>query len=755
MRLSKLLVLVPALALALAGCKEEGVEGPFPGCLAVNSFCSSDADCCSFGCEYGQCSSNPVEGGVCKTNNDCRSPLGTTRLCISDRCTTYAGQCNRGGACTVGGVPCCEGSCVAGFCPTDDAPIARTGADPAGRLPIHVPYQLENTSYDPDTMNDVGVSYTWTVSPATGARFDPGPNYEAPRFIADVPGTYVVTLTASAAAGATTDTITIQVENTVPAATLDPTYATTRLSRNNDLEVTVPVSDADGGPVSCAWYKIAPETSSPELITSQARCAGATGQAATGSTTVTFNADQEGVWTLRLVTSDGVPANERPWDHQITVFNDTPTIDPMPQRVGNFGAPGLPAPPIQLLAVVRDRNRDVELGNITYTWSIAAKPDGEPRIVGAVVAAGADPQFVPSAVGAYQLRVDVDDQHTYGTVSATVDVLVEPYILPLGEVKAAAHHKNSNRIVAVGKAIGGATNRLWVIDPTVPRVLHDLELAAEPKCVALSFDGTDALVGETGGWQLVTGILTTPAVGTQRGFYAADGTQLTGATAGAIAHFTAPNAARRGFATDTGGGAFELLLDATVAPFSRPAKCPSCSTEDLPRGTQLVTSPTSSATTLWLLDAFDGRLGRYAVNESNFNLSPGVAAFHGALTGTGARGLWLGADGLDLFTTTRNVYAADTLAARTGGLDSSRDHVDTILNGGLRGVSAVWTSSALTRFGGTYADAGVIQLPMVGRSGTGYPARGRFSFVKQDESAFYTILTANTGTWEWGLAKTP
>jgi hypothetical protein len=754
MRLVKLLSIVPALALALAGCKEEGVEGPFQGCLPVSyaSLCSSDAQCCSFGCIYGQCVANPVEGGICRSNGDCESP----RVCMNGQCTTVPGGCISGGTCAPGGTPCCWGSCTGGTCAVDAPPTAVPGRTPAtSPVPWHLPIQLTNASTDPNTGN-VGLAYRWTVVSAPAgstATFVPSATYATPTFTPDKVGTYQLSLQATNTLSHTA-TLTFTTENTAPVATVDPHMAATTRSRNVPLQFSVPVSDADGGPVTCAWSKIPPGATDPVVVTSATPCAAQTGGAANGGTTVGFDEDLEGIWTLRLVTSDGEPANDRTWNRFITVVNDRPTIDAMPERVGNFGAPGEAAPGIPLHAVARDVNRDVELGNVTYSWRLTStKPAGEPRAAGTEIGTGSDPVFVPSAVGAYRIDLEIDDHHTSGVATASVDVLVEPYVLPLGVVADAVHDKGSNKVVAVGTAAGGS-HRLWVIDPAAPRILHDVTLAARPTCVSLSFDGADALVGESGGWQLVTALQTTPIAGPQRGFYHSG--VVASAEAAGIVHLTAPNAERRGFATDTGGRAYELFLAATGAPFSDWASCPSCNTTtEPPRGTRLAASPT----TLWLLDPTDGRLARYAVSQSNFNLSFGAAATHGGAGGlSGTGGLWLGAGGSDLFTTTRTVYASDTLAARASQLTSARDHLDSTLASGLKGVSATWTSTALLRFdSGFTSDTGALQLPKLGRSGTGYPTYGRFAFVRADESAFYAIVRANTGAgtpvYEWGLVN--
>jgi hypothetical protein len=743
---SKLLVILPALALALSACKKESVEGPLPGCMPAGvstSRCAADSECCSFNCQYGACLPNPVAGGVCKTNGDCVSappPDGPGLLCMGNRCA--AGTCNAGGACTPGiGEPCCTGTCSYSLgsyvCPADRAPVVSIGRDPSSaQVPWHVPVQLTNDSYDPD---GGGLSYVWTSSPALA--FEPDPTYPNPRVTPNALGTYTITLWASSNGQTRSASLSFEAINTPPVATVDPYMAATSWSRNVPFQFSVPVSDDDGGPVTCEWWKLSPAAGADPVLVSSTMCAAQTGGAARGSTTVTLNEDLEGIWTMRLITSDGTTTNA--WNRFITVVNDRPTIDAMPDRVGNFGAPGLPAPAIPLHATARDVNGDVAQTYFTYSWKLTAtKPAGEERPAETEIGTGPDAQFVPSAVGPYVIRVDVDDQHTNGTQSATVNVLVEPYILPLGVVVDAVHDKGSDKIVAIGTAVGGGY-RLWVIDPAVPRIMYDVALASAPTCVALSPDGSEALVGESGGYQKVTNILTGLAAQAKLGFYMGT-TRQSGAVASDIVHV----GNNRGFAVDTGANVYILDLAATADPSGGTASCPTCNltpADNLPSGRRAV----ANATHLWLLNT--GRLSRYEIHSNGNLINPAIS--RPAVSGT--TGLWLGAGAAQVFTATGDVFDATTLAS-TARLSSARDHLDTTITTGLKGVTASSGSTALLRFDETFADTGTLQLPQLGKAGTGYANKGRFAFVKIDETGFYAIVTADTGTSvEWGLVKLP
>src|SRR5258708_24762953 len=82
---------------------------PNPGCRPVAAACASDEDCCSFGCNGGQCSCNPLTGGTCLDHGDCCPGL----RCESGSC---AAGCRPDTAACSSASDCCSGGCESGAC---------------------------------------------------------------------------------------------------------------------------------------------------------------------------------------------------------------------------------------------------------------------------------------------------------------------------------------------------------------------------------------------------------------------------------------------------------------------------------------------------------------------------------------------------------------------------------------------------------------------------------------------------------------
>ncbi len=345
MRSTKLLATL-LTALALAACKKEGLEGPLAGCRTASyaSFCSADAECCSFGCVYGTCMPNPNEGGVCRTSADCGAP----RFCMNQRCVTIT--CLPGGVACNGGIPCCSGTCTAGLCAADRPPVAVAGPDLAGAsVPYRVAIQLTNASYDLDNVpSSSGLTYTWSVvSAPAGASttFEPGPGAATPRFTPTVASPsipYVLRLTAASGAASSVDTITFYAINTPPEIDMPPDVpVSTYQSRNVPLVTAATVTDADGGPISCTWAKKGPSASTFTRVSGPVVCAGASGAAATGTSLHTLFEDEAGTWEIQLGVDDGVnPVVST--SRFVSVQNDPPVAEAGPKRWGNYSLGAIP-----------------------------------------------------------------------------------------------------------------------------------------------------------------------------------------------------------------------------------------------------------------------------------------------------------------------------------------------------------------------------------------------------------------------------
>jgi hypothetical protein len=743
-RITLRLVLPLLAALAAAGCKEEGVEGPTAICRSVGSGCSADADCCSYGCRLGACLPNPLEGGACRTHDDCGSP----RVCVNQQCTSSM-TCLDGPAACDAAVPCCSGVCSTGLCTVDRPPVADAGLDRT--VPYRVPLVLENASTDPDT-GLTGLSYSWAfLSVPEGSAFEVGQfsSVRNPTFTPDVVGDFVVVLEVTKGAHSPSDTVTIHSVNTPPVPDAGEDITTPPVSRNVARAISGTVSDADGGPVTCTWTKTPPGGGTPVTIAGPTPCAAATGQGVSATFGASFVDDVAGIWTVTLVADDGVnpPQSDSIF---VTVVNDPPVANAGPKRYGNLDLGAVP-----LHGTATDVNGDVTGGNVgdaqfTWSWAITAAPQGSTR-VGEVLGATPSITFTPELVGTYTLTLTVDDGHggpNGDSATSTVEIQVEPFMRTLGEVVDAEYVKGTNRVVVV--EMDATTPKLKLLDPEALAVVQEVVLAGRPTSVGLDPTQTEALVGLAGGrWQKVTGIQGTLAV------------------APTVTTPTVPvdlvdvvHTGTCGFGLAGNGNVYELFLAATDGAFSAPAACPTCTaatfcTGNYPCGHR----GAASATKLWLLRS--GGLSSYDIH-TNCNLQTPATASATSLQG--AAGLWLAEDGTDLYTTRPNVFAAGTLAERlTTQLPAAPDHLSTTLDAGtLVGAVARTSTFALSKFtravvGGAFTPGADAPYPILGWNGDAVRNYGQFAFVQASGDAYYAIVRADVGVatpvYRWSLVK--
>jgi hypothetical protein len=480
-------------------------------------------------------------------------------------------------------------------------------------------------------------------------------------------------------------------------------------------------------------------------------CAGASGARATGTSTYTLNENEAGTWEIRLSVDDSAnPVFSK--SRFISVQNDPPVPEAGPKRYGNYSLGGIP-----LNGTAVDPNFDVTNGNqgdanFDWVWTVTTAPAGSLQ-QGTTVATTPSFTFVPDKQGRYFLTLTVDDNEggpKGHTGSDTVEVQVDPYILPLGEVAAAEYVDVTDRLVLVETDAGNA-HQLKIVNPATLDVDFVVTLAARPTTLALSPGATDALVGEAGGrWEKVTGIRATPTLAT-----------TVPATAGVAAPADLMSIAYAGtcaYGVTGGGTVYRLFPDATGAPYWDYVSCPTCTSGDAPIGMRA----TTATTWLWLLQTGTGRLGRYEIH-TNCNLQTPSVQTDGMLQGTS--GLWLSADLADLFTTRMSVYDATSLASRVNGLPVTPDHLRTTLaSSTLVGAVAQNATTALATFSrpttpGTAFTASADKLfPILGFNGDPKSNYGRFAFVKSGGGAYYAIVRANVGTdaapvWKWGLVN--
>lgn len=737
---SKLFVVVPALALALSGCKKESVEGPLAGCMPAGvstSVCIADSECCSFACEYGVCMPNPVEGGVCRSNGDCQAP----RLCLGGRCTTAT--CNAGGGCVPGvGQPCCIGSCTFNVCQTDRPPVAVASRTPStAQVPWHVPVQLSSLgSYDPD---GGGLTYSWdVVSAPTAVTFTPSASYPNPTVTPNAIGTYNLLLTVRSNNLFGTAPVQFQAINTPPAIDMPPDIITSvHWSRNVPLTFAAGVADADGGPVNCKWEKTSPGNVTSTVV-ADTWCAGASGTAASSTFGLTFSEDEAGLWKLTLTATDGV--NTTTADRFVDVVNDDPeilpTTGPMAVRYGNKDND-----PVPLTGYAIDKNGDT----ITWEWRVTAtKPVDSAWVDADLVGTAQTVHFDADAVGTFVLNLHVEDGHG-GFADKPVTVYAYPHVLPLGTIEDATYVVGSDLIVAVGTD-GGGSHRLWILDPFAQNFDPGgaVTLLSAPTAVAVN--GSQAIVAEQGGRWEVVALASRATSGVQRtglGFDAGDVVYANGFV------FASPK---------LGGQLVELLPGAAApGPYSRPAQQPA--SDPLPLGNRVVSGTIVSGTPVtyvWLQDPARSLLRRYEVKNNAQLMNP--VSQSASLSGSG--GLWLSADLASLFTSPGTAYASAGVSplSQVGSLPAAagpNGHVySSDVLGTQHGIVANPATSVLVRFSGASFTETLpaLALPPLGVNGNAIPHNGHFAFIRSDGTEAYSIVTADPGGGlRWGLVKIP
>jgi hypothetical protein len=699
---------------------------------------------------------NPVEGGACKTNGDCAFP----RSCIDQRCRDVA--CLPGGVACSSRATCCSGTCnTSNLCQVDQPPLARPG--PATQtVPIRIPVQLTNGSIDPDIgVTGQGLSYVWTIDaiatttqPSTAAGFagtltgalTPTSTALRPFFRPDVPGTYTLGLVATNGPVSSAKVqITVVARNTAPAITMPANIPVEQYrSRNVDYTFTAVVSDADGDTLDCTWAKKAPSSGAFVHVSTAQGCAYAPSDriaTAGPSSAFTLHEDEAGTWEIALGVDDHVNPVVTVV-RLISVQNDAPVLLPepstakMPARYGNVRSAAL----VPLHGSYYDVNGDT----VTWQWSMTGvKPQNSTAARFVPAAANQkDVDFEPDEEGLYTLELHVDDLHG-GTADKAVDVVVGPYVLPLGRVVDAAFV--AGKIVAIGE--DGGSGKVWVVNPATSQIAATVSLTSVPTALGVSQDGTQAVIARAGGeWELLN-VTTGTLVGSSR--------PALGFEASSIAW-----ANGRVYATGLGGTVRRLLPGAVAAPYDVVPEQPA--SFDPISGVRAV----GSATHLWLLGgtAGAGTISRYLVDTNDQVRDP---VQNGATAVASASGMWLSATGAELFFGGKlDVHDANSSAiphlSKLGTLGAQPTHVGTMDDGGtLRGVVSQDTTSYLTLFSGTVfpdpAPATEV-IPFIAENGEKRDPRGRFAFVTKVSATttYYAIVAFDRGTVTttddlWGL----
>jgi hypothetical protein len=487
--MNRRLLVASLFATLLAGCQlSDKTEGPVAACMDVGSACTENRACCSYGCVQGFCMANPEDGGQCRTSDDCASGA-----CRNGRCDQSAACRDESDRCDWDG-QCCTGTCNAAWtCVQNGAPtvVATSNANAEGKLATGTAIVFDaRGSSDPD--GDY-LSYGWQVirvpslTPVACANGSASATctISAPQL-----GAYraVVTVTDGKVDPAPQGTVGVEVVN-LPPIVQAMTISDQTPSRNVAFTVGTTVVDPDGDPLSCTWTSTAPG-GTPQPIAGATSCS-----------SLSFTAGAEGAWAFTIQPDDGVENAPVASTVTATVINDVPVVTTINGATvvgsaanvyGNMGATEATTPEVALAAAATDLNSDDPLA---FQWTLTSGPGVQ---LSAPTAAATT--FVPPTEGTYVFTVTATDPAAFdraggASAAVTVTVHVDRYVRDLGHLIV-----DADRAIAAEKAVlvgplPGSTTRgaLWVLDLASQTESAPIELAAPPKVVGVSPDGTWAV----------------------------------------------------------------------------------------------------------------------------------------------------------------------------------------------------------------------------------------------------------------------
>jgi hypothetical protein len=710
-----------ALALttvAAAGCKIGGGETTTTtgaACASVGSACAGNADCCSYGCQAGLCAPNPVDGGTCRTTDDC----AFFRLCKSGACTTPppTGMCRDDADVCTSDFSCCSGNCVGavfpaeGHCRPNHAPTAAftvSGMDPGGNVPYHAGLTLQNGSADVD---GDGLVYTWslTLVPPDSIATLSSTTASSPTFTPDLVGDYAVQLTVTDGPPGQPGRLTASVSHAFHAVNLPPVVnagADRTASRNVPLALSGTASDSDGDPLTCTWRATPPGGGADVVLADPSPCSGTFAATFTCSGTYVFPDVPvlEGVWTITLAATDG-PNSVGSTAH-VGCVNDPPVANAGLDQVWNLGATVPENPTVPLTGASTDPNGDAPW---SWQWTLATVPPGSALVPGAVLSDAQAASFVPDVTGRFVAQVKVCDRPS-SCATDTMNVDVYRHIQELGDgrvVNASDHAHGANRIAMAGPDPGNpAAGKVWLRDPSGVAAEVSASLDGVPDTLAVTAAGDWAVAGNNL-WLWVVKLSVAPPTVTRvsnavgaLGSIALAGTEAivfprTGSTF--FRHFTYTTATSSTVLTDAGFLGNVGRVDAAGANLY---------------GLETGTSP---------------RVTRYLVtNKGGFGLTWFQSEFLPVFSP--ASDLWVSADGAHLFISTGDIQATASLTSTGATLGLSPWWVDSLADGQAAALGADRLSLYSTSLTHTTDDV----LPPWGVAGVGHSVVPDGGFIRLD-----------------------
>ena len=240
-----------------------------------------------------------------------------------------------------------------------------------------------------------------------------------PRFVVDVPGAYLASLTVSNGSGSSTASVRIHTKNSAPFAHAGRNQ-TVRTGATVNLDASGS-SDVDGDSLRYSWSLISRPADSAAMLNSA------------NSIRPSFVADKAGAYIAQVVVNDG-QAESAPATIAIRTDNSAPVADAGANQKVEAGAV------VQLNGA---GSTDVDGNQLSYRWSLISVPEGSSAKLSSET--DVNPTFVADLPGAYVAQIIVNDGEV-NSVPATVAITT-------GSSQAPAASAGVDQTVAVNSVV--------------------------------------------------------------------------------------------------------------------------------------------------------------------------------------------------------------------------------------------------------------------------------------------------------------
>jgi trimeric autotransporter adhesin len=290
------------------------------------------------------------------------------------------------------------------FQPVSAAPVANAGPDQT--VVVGSTVTLDGSaSTNPSGVGTLAYSWAFKSRPGGTKSILMNAGTVMPNFVADVQGTWVVTLTVSNGTASSSADVTISTSCVPPVANPGPSQMVT--AGTTVMLDGSKSTDACGAPLTYAWTLTSIPTGSTAKLTGA------------NSVSPSFIADKpNGTYVVTLVVQNNLGLSSTP----VSVNINTQTVAP----VANAG----PAQVVNVQTLVQldgSKSTDANGLPLTYKWTFNSLPQGSAAVLSN--ATSVNPSFTADTPGLYVVQLVVNNG-VYSSSPSTVNITTNPPLAP-------------------------------------------------------------------------------------------------------------------------------------------------------------------------------------------------------------------------------------------------------------------------------------------------------------------------------------